>query len=80
MENKLILLLYIKIKEFYFLNVLEIFHTKNVLNFNKKKTFKKSPIKQASDGKLNLINLLKSLKYKEEINIDYSNNPWSNFS
>ena len=38
--------------------------------YQNKKPLKKSPIKQASDGKLNLINLLKSLKYKEEINID----------
>ena len=38
--------------------------------YQNKKPLKKSPIKQASDGKLNLINLLKSLKYKEELNID----------
>ena len=38
--------------------------------YQNKKPLKKSPIKQSSDGKLNLINLLKSLKYKEEINID----------
>ena len=38
--------------------------------YQNKKPLKKSPIKQASDGKLNLINLLKSLKYKEEINIE----------
>ena len=38
--------------------------------YQNKKPLKKSPIKQANDGKLNLINLLKSLKYKKEINID----------
>ena len=38
--------------------------------YQNKKPLKKGPIKQASDGKLNLINLLKSLKYKEDINID----------
>ena len=37
--------------------------------YQNKKPLKKSPIKQANDGKLNLINLLRSLKYKEEINI-----------
>ena len=38
--------------------------------YQNKKVLKKSPLKQANDGKLNLINLLKSIKYKEEINID----------
>ena len=38
--------------------------------YQNKKPLKKSPIKQASDGKLNLIKFLRSLKYKEEINID----------
>ena len=38
--------------------------------YQNKKQLKKSPIKQANDGKLNLINFLKSPKYREEINID----------
>ena len=38
--------------------------------YQNKKPLKKSPIKQANDGKLNLINLLKSLKFREAINID----------
>ena len=37
--------------------------------YQNKKPLKKSPIKQANDGKLNLINLLNSLKDKENINI-----------
>src|SRR6056300_1004272 len=37
--------------------------------YQNKKPLKKSPIKQANDGKLNLINLLNSLKNKENINI-----------
>ena len=38
--------------------------------YQNKKQLRKSPIKQANDGKLNLINLLKSPKYRNEINID----------
>ena len=36
--------------------------------YQNKKVLKKSPLKQANDGKLNLINLLKSDKYKKDIN------------
>ena len=38
--------------------------------YQNKKILKKSPIKQANDGKLSLIALLKSSKYNEEININ----------
>ena len=38
--------------------------------YQNKNILKKSPIKQANDGKLSLIALLQSSKYKEEININ----------